>query len=196
MRHFQGSASGSSLPDQSTTVAKMRWQFRFRKMTLEDIPQVHTIDILSFNMPWPEKSYQFELTQNPNGILWVVEALPDKPGAPSRLAGMIVIWFIVDEAHVATLAIHPDFRGLGLSKKLLAVGLRDAIQRGAVESTLEVRASNQAAQKLYQGFGYQIVGQRPRYYRDNNEDALLMTVSNLGPDYDAWLKQMIEEQPT
>ena len=66
----------------------------------------------------------YELTQNENSILWVAEALPDQPGVQPRITGMIVVWLVVDEAHVATLAVHPDFRGQGLSKKLLALGLR------------------------------------------------------------------------
>jgi ribosomal-protein-alanine N-acetyltransferase len=142
-------------------------------------------------MPWPERSYHFELTQNENSILWVAEALCDPPGMAPHITGMIVVWLVVDEAHVATLAVHPDFRGQGLSKKLLALGLRSAILRGAIDSTLEVRASNLVAQKLYAQFNYLIVGQRPRYYRDNNEDALLMTVKGLGPAYLHWLDTIL-----
>jgi ribosomal-protein-alanine N-acetyltransferase len=160
-------------------------------MTLLDVPQVHAIDVQSFNLPWPERSYIFELTQNPNSILWVAEALPGQADLPPRIIGMIVIWFVVDEAHVATLAIHPDFRGQGYSKVLLALGLQASIQRGAVESTLEVRASNRSAQTLYQKFGYQVVGQRPHYYKDNNEDAILMTVKDLGQAYLGWLVGVI-----
>jgi len=184
---------GTAPPVRPTAPSGRHWSIRYRKMTLDDITQVHQIDILSFNLPWPEKSYQFELNQNPNSILWVAEALQDQPGAVPIQVGMIVIWLIMDEAHVATLAIHPDFRGLGLSKKLLAIGLHESIQRGAVESTLEVRASNLFAQKLYEKFGYQIVGLRPRYYHDNNEDAILMTVSNLGIAYDQRLERIISD---
>ena len=60
-----------------------------------------------------------------------------------------------------------------------------------MNSTLEVRASNLVAQKLYEKFSYHVVGQRPRYYRDNNEDAILMTVKGLGPAYLQWLETML-----
>ena len=160
-------------------------------MTLLDIPQVHDIDKLSFSLPWPERSFTYELTQNANSILWVAEALPHPPGGQARITGMIVVWLVVDEAHVATIAIHPDYRGQGLSKKLLALGLHAAILRGAIDSTLEVRSGNLVAQKLYEKFGYQVVGVRPRYYRDNFEDALLMTVSGLGAEYLRWLESVI-----
>ena len=163
-------------------------------MTLLDIPQVHAVDRQSFNLPWPEKSYQYELTQNPNSILWVAEALPDQPGLTPRIVGMIVVWFIVDEAHIAALEVHPEFRRRGLSKKLLALGLKVAIQLGAIESTLEVRESNLAAQKLYEKFGFREVGRRLHYYRDNNEDAVLMTVKDLGTAYLSWLETVIADQ--
>jgi ribosomal-protein-alanine N-acetyltransferase len=179
------SPSGVKLP------ARPNWSIHYRPMSLPDVPQVHAIDQLSFSLPWPERSYHFELTQNENSILWVAEALFDPPDMAPRITGMIVVWLVVDEAHVATLAVHPDFRGQGLSKKLLALGLRSAILRGAIDSTLEVRASNLVAQKLYEQFNYHIVGQRPRYYRDNNEDALLMTVKGLGPAYLHWLDTIL-----
>jgi ribosomal-protein-alanine N-acetyltransferase len=171
--------------------ARPNWTIHYRPMTRLDVPQVHAIDKQSFNLPWPERSYHYELTENPNSILWVAEALPDQPGIEPRISGMIVVWLVVDEAHVATIAVHPDFRGQGLSKKLLALGLRAAIQRGVIESTLEVRTSNQVAQKLYEKFGYLVVGLRPRYYKDNNEDAILMTVKGLGTTYLSWLETVI-----
>lgn len=162
-------------------------------MTLLDIPQVHTIDKLSFALPWPERSYQYEISQNENSIQWVAEALPHSPGERGRISGMIVVWVVVDEAHVATIAVHPDFRGLGLSKKLLARGLQAAMLRGAIDSTLEVRSGNRVAQKLYEQFGYQVVGVRERYYRDNYEDALLMTVTGMDAGYLRWLESVIGE---
>ena len=194
-------AAGPAQPAQSD------WTIHYRLMTLLDIPQVHAIDVLSFNLPWPEKSFQYELTQNQNSILWVAEGRTGRThrsaptaegGAPlaegvARIAGMIVVWLVLDEAHVATIAIHPDFRGLGISKRLLALGLKSAIERGAVESTLEVRQSNRVAQKLYEKFGYHEAGVRPRYYRDNNEDAILMTIQGIGPTYLSWLETMLRD---
>ena len=189
-------AAGPAQPAQSD------WTIHYRLMTLLDIPQVHAIDVLSFNLPWPEKSFQYELTQNQNSILWVAEAGRTHRSAPTaedaelqvaRIAGMIVVWLVVDEAHVATIATHPDFRGVGISKRLLALGLKSAIERGAVESTLEVRQSNRVAQKLYEKFGYHEVGVRPRYYRDNNEDAILMTVQGIGSAYLSWLETMLKD---
>ncbi len=143
-----------------------------RKMTVEDIPAVVELDQKSFSLPWPERSFRFELTDNPASRCWVAEV-------DGKIVGMIVVWLIVDEAHVATLATHPDFRRHGIAKKLLSHALRYLIYEGAQSSFLEVRESNIAAQEMYRQFGYQESGRRRRYYKDNDEDAILMNLDSL-----------------
>jgi ribosomal-protein-alanine N-acetyltransferase len=150
---------------------------KFRPMKLEDIPRVHAIDVLSFTMPWPEKSYHFELTQNPTTLAIVAEL--NQPETNPLVVGMAVVWMIIDEAHIATIAVHPDYRGISLGKHLLAETLRHCIQRGATLATLEVRDGNQVAQEMYKKFGFRVVGRRPHYYADRNEDAILMTLGGL-----------------
>jgi ribosomal-protein-alanine N-acetyltransferase len=157
-------------------------------MNLEDIPRVHEIDQLSFSLPWPEKSYHFELLQNPSTLALVAELASGS--CLSMIIGMSIVWIIVDEAHIATIAIHPDYRGYGYGKNLLAETLRQSIQRGAFSATLEVRESNLIAQALYRSFGFEIISRRAHYYRDNNEDALLMTIKPMGMQYLAWLKNL------
>ncbi len=140
-----------------------------RRMVEADVPAVHEIDLLAFTLPWPERSFRFEVTSNPVSRCWVAEV-------DGRVAGMAVVWMIVDEAHVATIATHPDFRRQGIGGKLLTHVLQSAMSEGAVRSLLEVRASNEAAQSMYRRFGYVEDGRRPRYYKDNNEDAILMSL--------------------
>lgn len=167
----------------------------YRLMTLADVPRVHEIDRLSFAMPWSERSYRFELTENKNSITWVAEAAwpaQDETAASPVVVGMIVVWVIIDEAHVATIGTHPDFRGRGIGQGLLSRGLLSAYQRGAQLAYLEVRKGNLTAQRLYERFGFKVVGERPRYYQDNNEDALLMTLDSL--DVQA-LEQQMAERP-
>jgi ribosomal-protein-alanine N-acetyltransferase len=161
---------------------------RFRPMNLDDILRVHEIDQLSFSLPWPENSYRFELTQNPSTLALVVEIVPQD--SPAVVIGMSIVWIISDEAHIATIAIHPKFRGLGHGKRLLAETLSLSIQRGVSLATLEVRESNLNALNMYHSFGFKVVGQRLQYYRDNNEDALVMTVEPLGMQYLAWLNDL------
>lgn len=143
-----------------------------RRMTLEDLPAVVALDTLSFTLPWPERSFRFELTDNPASRCWVAE-LDD------RIVGMIVAWLLVDEAHIATLATHPEHRRQGIARNLLTYALRYMSKEGAVTSFLEVRESNLAAREMYRRFGYEEVGRRKRYYKDNGEDAILMTLNGL-----------------
>jgi len=150
-------------------------KFAIRKMTLEDVPGVIDLDQKSFSLPWPERSFRFELTANPASRSWVADL-------DGKIVGMIVVWLIIDEAHVATLATHPDFRRRGIAKKLLAHALRHLMDDGARSSFLEVRESNIAAQEMYRKFGYEASGRRPRYYKDNDEDAILMNLASLNAE--------------
>jgi len=146
-----------------------------RKMTVEDVPAVTALDQISFSLPWPERSFRFEVTDNPVSRCWVAEV-------DGHVAGMIVAWLFVDEVHIATLATHPDFRRQGIAQKLLIHTLRYTYDEGALSSFLEVRESNLAAQEMYRKFGYENTGRRKQYYRDNGEDAILMTLSRIEVD--------------
>jgi ribosomal-protein-alanine N-acetyltransferase len=145
-----------------------------RAMELEDVEQVYAIDVLSFSLPWSERSYRFELSENNASHPWVAEAVSAR--GERQVVGMIVVWFILDEAHIATIATHPAFRRMGIARRLLGRALEDGAAFGAEKAFLEVRRSNLAAQALYQSFGFVVTGVRPRYYLDTQEDALLMTL--------------------
>jgi ribosomal-protein-alanine N-acetyltransferase len=147
-----------------------------REMRLDDLPEVLAIDRLSFPNPWPERSYRYELTENRASTLLVADR--EEEGM-RRVVGYLGYWLIVDEVHISTLAVHPDFRGQGIGRRLLQDGLHSARSRGAHMATLEVRPSNHAAIELYQDFGFVVVGRRAGYYRDSGEDALLMTLPRL-----------------
>lgn len=146
-----------------------------RGMTLEDIPAVVRLDQVSFSLPWPERSFRFELTENPASRCWVADV-------DGRVVGMTVTWLFVDEAHIATLATHPDYRRQGIARSLLIYTLESAMREGALSSFLEVRASNLPAQEMYHKFGYVEVGRRKSYYRDNNEDAILMNLERINAE--------------
>ncbi len=140
---------------------------------MEDVPAVSQIDRLSFTMPWPEHSFQYEVAENRVARCFVAES------HDGRIAAMIVSWIIVDEMHIATIATHPDFRRQGIGERILRSALLDGRDAGAHLAFLEVRQSNEAAQAMYRKFGFRASGKRPRYYRDNNEDAILMTLEPL-----------------
>lgn len=152
-----------------------------RPMRKDDLDSVMDIDNLSFSMPWPKSAYKHDLSNNPQALLRVAEDISNTIGP--RVVGMIDVWLILDEAHIATLAVHPDFRGKGIATKLIELVLLEAYRKGARRALLEVRASNQAAQDLYKKFGFKTVHRRQRYYYDNKEDALLMNLESL----DDWI---------
>ncbi|HIQ04290.1 MAG TPA: ribosomal-protein-alanine N-acetyltransferase [Anaerolineae bacterium] len=151
-------------------------------MRLEDIEQVVEIERKSFSLPWSRGMYRYELTQNKLSHYWVlrpmVVLLSAYPECPSLLAHG-GFWLFGEEAHIATLAVHPDWRRRGLGAWLLLHLLSSASTLGAKIATLEVRASNWKAQALYRKHGFRVVGERRRYYSDNNEDALIMTTPRL-----------------
>ena len=143
-----------------------------RKMTLDDLEQVVAIDQVSFSLPCPARSFRFELTDNEASRCWVADL-------DGRVIAMLVGWFIVDELHVATIATHPEFRGQGIGREILLYSLRAAKEEGAVKSFLEVRESNEIAQTMYRSFGFVEDGRRKGYYKDNGEDAILMSLDHL-----------------
>lgn len=143
-----------------------------RRMKVEDIPEVVEIDRSSFTLPWTERSFTYEVTENSAARCWVTEV-------DGQVAAMLVLWIIVDEAHIATIATHPKFRRRGFAKKMLIKSLVAAREEGAKKALLEVRARHVVAQKIYCDIGFVEVGRRPMYYRDNGEDAVLMTMDEL-----------------
>ena len=86
-------------------------------------------------------------------------------------------WLIGDEVHISTFAVHPEFRRQGIGENLLKNALADAAKRGAQVATLEVRASNEAAIKLYGKLGFKVGGSLEGYYHDNDEEAILMSMN-------------------
>ena len=159
------------------TSAAVQGEVIVRPMSEDDLGQVHAIDQVSFSLPWPKRAFRYELLENPKSACWVAELR--QPGENQKVIGAIVTWLILDEAHIATLAVLPEYRRLGYAHGLVIRSLIWAVERGARYATLEVRAGNRAAQNLYKGLGFEIVGSRRRYYQDNKEDALIMTLSDL-----------------
>ncbi len=141
--------------------------FSFRKMKIEDIPNVMVIEHEAFTLPWTETAFQNELTNN----LFAHYMVMEYEGKPIGYAGM---WTIVDEAHVTNIAILEAFRGRKLGDRLLDHLMKIASIKGMIRMTLEVRVSNIVARSLYEKKGFESAGIRKGYYSDNNEDAMIM----------------------
>jgi ribosomal-protein-alanine N-acetyltransferase len=185
-------------------MAEDRLQIRVRRMLLDDVEKVVELDKLSFPTPWSARTYRHEILNSERSLMLVVEPHHNvsATGANSRhwlkrliwgegtgtkpernLIAYSGFWHIVDESHISTIAVHPDWRGHKLGDLLIWVMVREAIRRQAVRVTLEVRVSNEVAQNLYRKYGFEISGVRKGYYRDNGEDAYLMTAMPLDEDY-------------
>jgi len=141
-------------------------------MVKEDIDMVMEIERDCFMVPWSRDSFLIEIEQNKFARYVVAE----KDGGIVGYGGM---WLVIDEAHITNIAVHSAYRRQGFGRKILSELIRIAEREGVFRMTLEVRKSNDAAQKLYEEFGFQVCGVRPGYYPDNHEDALIMWRENL-----------------
>lgn len=153
-------------------VARPPLRVSIEAMRLEDLDEVQRIEEASFTTPWPPNAYRSELLTNRLASYLVARS-------DGRIVAYGGMWLMVDEAHITTFAVHPAWRRQRIGERLLLAFLDLARDRRAREATLEVRLSNLAARRLYEKYGFRPVGLRPRYYSDNNEDALIMTTEPL-----------------
>lgn len=185
-----------------------------RYMTVGDIPQVTMIDHAAFDTPWSAQSYLYEIRESrythmavleddratyntppPTNTLWrrlrslfsginggLVES-------PNRILGYGGLWHIMDEAHISTIATHPESRGCGYGEALLAGMIQRSITLRAAYLVLEVRVSNIIAQNLYKKYEFTIQDVKKNYYRNNREDAYDMRLSLSDPAVIARLQE-------
>jgi [ribosomal protein S18]-alanine N-acetyltransferase len=164
-----------------------------RYMTVNDVPQVVNIDRWSFSTPWSARTYTYEINESeyshmvvlenvqsthpPRGLRWLIHSLTT-PAVPSnRLVAYGGLWRVMEEAHISTIASHPDMRGKGYGEIVLAGMIRRALTLQAGYVVLEVRVTNQRAQNLYVKYGFTMHTTKQRYYRDNGEDAYEMRLA-------------------
>ncbi|MBC8179170.1 MAG: ribosomal protein S18-alanine N-acetyltransferase [Deltaproteobacteria bacterium] len=126
------------------------------------------IERTSFPSPWDLKSFSSEIDRSISH-LWTL--LIDEV-----LKGYICFWIFANETHLMNIAVHPEWRGKGLGEGLLCKMIEVGISEGAKTAWLEVRPSNLVARSLYEKAGFKEVGFRPRYYKETNEDAIIMSL--------------------
>lgn len=177
-------------------------------LTSADLAEAVDLDQRCLGGLWTRDGYQREI-DSPNSDLLMLRQVttaehPDKAGSfnsrpphfptsPS-LIGLGCAWAILDEAHITLLAVDPDYRRQGLGQVLLHTLLVLARHRGMAWATLEVRVSNRAAMSLYQRFGFEAVGERPGYYQNPSENALILWRQGLQrSDFEACLQQWRQE---
>ena len=190
--------------------------YTMRPMKPGDIPMVVAIDRLSFPTPWSASTYLYELNRNHRSFYFVLLSPPVDDPPPKRsgwhrwmrslttrldfeqsqVVGYAGFRHSSAEAHISTIAVHPDWRGKGLGELLLLTALTRAIKLNSHKVTLEVRATNQVAQRLYRKYRFRFTGIHRAYYRDG-EDAWLMAVDLDSGAYEARLvilHQLLEER--
>src|SRR5438093_592471 len=141
-------------------------------MTAEDIPAVQEVERASFPVPWPANAFKHELTQNKNARYIVARE-------SERIIAYAGLWLALDEAHIPTFAVIPERRRRRIGERMLVRLFDLATELQAEWLTLEVRASNFPAQRLYEKYGFHAAGIRRHYYSDNNEDAIIMWTERL-----------------
>lgn len=146
--------------------------YTIRRMTLEDVSQVHAIELANFPTPWSEQSFIDEMTKNVCARYMVAE----EDGEILAYAGA---WMVLDEGHITNIAVAAEHRGRGIGKAVTEALKQYAANLGVDYMMLEVRRSNLVAQSMYKKLGFIELGYRKRYYEDNGEDALLMVCQDM-----------------
>ena len=157
-------------------------QVLLRPMVAADVDAVRALDAMVQPAPWSEEFLRDQLANPMMRTLLVAE------GADGGLVGHGALVVVADEGHVTSLAVDPDRWRRGIGGTLLAGLCHDAVGRGLVAMTLEVRVSNAAAIAMYRRFGFAPSGVRPDYYADDGEDALIMWAHDV--DEPAFLMQV------
>jgi ribosomal-protein-alanine N-acetyltransferase len=144
------------------------------RMTTADIRAVTLIEASSFSTSWPTSAFASELSDNKLAYYFVGSV-----GSQREIVAYGGIWVILEDAHITTIAVRPEWRGRRYGEALLVKLLHEAIDRGASYISLEARESNLVAQNLYRKYGFAAISTRRGYYSDNGENAVVMWAGNL-----------------
>lgn len=143
-----------------------------RRMVRSDIPAVAALEADIYPQPWSPRVFFDELAMDSR--VYAVSTVDDE------IVGYGGLLLIEEDAHITTVAVAPEARGLQIGKRLMMSLIDRSLDSGARHLTLEVRVSNEPAQALYERFGFRPVGRRKNYYRD--EDALVMWATDIDTD--------------
>jgi [ribosomal protein S18]-alanine N-acetyltransferase len=140
--------------------------FLIRPLVEDDLTAVMAIEVASFSTPWRENTFR-ALMRRTDTDLFVAEA-------EGRVLGYTAAWTVLDQSELGNVAVNPDARTRGVGGALVDAVVERVKARGAHELFLEVRESNQTAQRVYRERGFVVVGRRQSYYSAPVEDALVM----------------------
>jgi [ribosomal protein S18]-alanine N-acetyltransferase len=147
-----------------------------RASTEADLDQVASLEARCFHNPWTRDMLGRELARSLVAHVFVLRP----PGRP--VVAFCSCWIVAEELHINTVAVDEAYRRTGVGTRLMREVLREAARRGATRATLEVRASNVAARRLYETLGFTVTAVRPAYYTHPDEDALILWREDLPAD--------------
>ena len=163
-------------------MVQIRQQLAIELMRESDVNTVQEIEREIFATPWPRNAYYRELASRSSAHYVVLrqEGLDARPPEvrssdfDPTIVGYGGMWRMYDEAHVTTIGVRHDLQHHGYGRILFAGLVQAAYDMGAKWVTLEVRTTNDNAMRMYEGFGFKVIGRRKGYYTDNGEDAIVM----------------------
>lgn len=145
-------------------------------MNLSHVDDVIIIENLSFKTPWSKEAFLTELTRNECASYKVLMI-------NNRVVSYGGMWVVLDEAHITNIAVHPEYRGIGLGNIIVEELIIEANRRNISAMTLEVRMNNMAAINLYKKYGFTEAAVRKKYYQDTGEDAIIMWKYDMGRNH-------------
>ena len=146
----------------------MKDGLQIRRMEEKDLPAVRELELKCFSDPWTDTMLRDMLESSLDSCFVLLFGEKEQ-----QTAGYVNVRVLGDEAELMRICVDPEFRGRGWSGPLLEEGMQEMTRRGAAAATLEVRAGNIPAIRLYERHGFQKEGIRKKYYRDPVEDAAI-----------------------
>ncbi|MBM3141143.1 MAG: GNAT family N-acetyltransferase [Chloroflexi bacterium] len=166
-------------------------RFALREMTHDDLGAVRRIERRAYTDAWSRRVFEQELG-NALARYEVAVVAPPPAGHPARLrwprrdarrpeiVGFFGVWFMQDQLHLVTVAVDPPRQREGIGARMLLECFAIAGAAELASIVLEVRVSNERARALYERFGFRVVGRLAGYYKDDGDDAFVMTCDRLG----------------
>jgi ribosomal-protein-alanine N-acetyltransferase len=155
-------------------MVQLRQPLAIQPMREADVATVQEIERQIFSTPWPKNAYFRELSSRSSAHYIVLRRGTQTVADEDELIGYAGMWKMYDEAHVTTIGVRRDLQHHGYGRILFAGLVQAAYDMGAKWVTLEVRTSNESAMRMYESFGFKVIGRRRGYYTDNGEDAIVM----------------------
>lgn len=140
---------------------------KIRRMNIKDVDGVMNVETKCFKIAWSKESFEYEMKEN-NKALYVIAEYN------GTILGYAGLWKILDEGHITNIAVLNEYRRMGIATLMLSTLIKMAQEDNIKSFTLEVKHTNSVAINLYENFGFSACGVRKGYYKDTNDDAIIM----------------------